>query len=168
MTVLPAVRHDFGIDDRPHLLAEEVGQVDDEALGAVELRDRDEDGGGVEGFAGDAGEVQLVQRVDHRGRRVGRAEILQSALLVARRLRQGEIAVGRRNEGVDQQAGHRAGAADAGQGGEFGHRANQIDQVVVRDELELLRDDVALRILVGERPGIGRIRYRPGRDRRRS
>ena len=100
----PGCRHDFGVDDRPDLLAEEVRQVDDEALCAVELWDRDEDRRRVEGLAGDAGEVELVERVHHRGRRVGRAEILQPALLVSGRLGQDEVAGGRRNEGVDQQS----------------------------------------------------------------
>ena len=45
---------DLGVDEGPDLLAEKVREVGDEALGGVELGDRDEDGGGVEGVAGDA------------------------------------------------------------------------------------------------------------------
>ena len=52
------------------------------------------------------GEVERVERVDHGGRRVGGAEVLQAAALVARGLREREVAGLRGHEGIDQ-AGRR-------------------------------------------------------------
>ena len=146
---------DLGVDDRPELLTEEIGEVDDEAFGAVELGDRDEDRRRVEGVAGDAREVQLIERVDHRGRRIGRAEILQAALLISRALGEGQSAPRRRNEGIDQQTGDGARAADLAQCGDVRDRANQVDKVVVRDDLELLvLANAAVGILIGKRAGV--------------
>ncbi len=70
--------------------------------------------GDEERVAGDAGEIELVERVDHRRRRVARAEELHPAALVARALGERQIAAGRRHEGVDQQTRDRAEPADRG------------------------------------------------------
>ena len=134
---IPGLRDDLGIDDRPDLLPEEIGEVHHEAAARVQFPNRDEDRRRVERFGRDAGVIELVERIDHRGRRVGRAEILQSALLVTRALRQHEVSARRRYVGIDQQTRYGAADADVCQGSDVRHRANQIDEIVVWYDLEL-------------------------------
>ena len=95
--------------------------------------------GDVERLAGDAREVEVVERVDHRRRRVDGAEELHLAALVPRALRQRQVA-GARPARTCRSA-DRTIVPSPPTGAERGavrDRANQVDQVVVRNELELL------------------------------
>ena len=80
-------RRPLGVEERPELLADEPGDVGDDAGRRIELGDRDEDRRCVEGLARDVGEVQVVERVDHRRRRVRLAEEGEPAALVPGGLR---------------------------------------------------------------------------------
>ena len=86
---------------------------------------------------------RLSSESTHRGRRVGLAEERQPAALVARALREHEVAGRRGHERVDEQPGHGTEAADAAERRHVRHRAHEVDEVVVGDDLERRHDGVA-------------------------
>ena len=146
--------NDLGVDEGPQLLSEKVRQVGDEVLRRIDLRDGDEDGRRVEGLVGDAGEIEGVDAIDHGCGRVVGAEELQAAAFVAGALRQIQVAAGRRDEGVDEQAGVDPGLADCSEWRGVGDDADQVDEIVVGDDLELLADRVELLVAIHERAGV--------------
>src|SRR5512142_3345695 len=91
---------DLRVNEGPELLPQEVRKVRNEASGRVQLRDGNENRGNVECLAGNTVEVQVIEGVDHGGRRVRSSEELQLAALMARTLRQREIACRRGHESV--------------------------------------------------------------------
>ena len=146
---------DLGIDEGPELLAEEIGKVGDEPSRGVEFGDRDEDRGRVEGLARDAGEIERVEacRPSSSACRSCRNTAARSACSgrLGRSARLPALVgtnVSISSPDVTPRPAHGA------QGLNVGHRADEIDEVVVGDKLKLLAGRLSLAVEVHEVPGV--------------